>query len=250
MSLFQPEQRILVTGASSGIGRAIALECVAQGATVLACGRSAQRLESARQACSAPERWISVRKDLLDDMEGLPQWVRQLAQEHGKLWGLAHAAGEGLMDSLQLYNLERARRHFDINFHAPLLLAKGFCDRRVFSKGGALLFLSSVSAVFPEKGHLVYGAAKAALAAAATSISQEVAPRGLRVHCLSPGIVDTPMQEAAEAFMGPDYRPDQLSQYPLGFGRPEDVAGMAAFLLSERAAWITGQNYVLAGGYR
>lgn len=248
MTAFQPEQRILVTGASSGIGRAIALECIAQGATVLACGRDEEKLEQARQTSSAPERWISIRKDLLEDMEGLPLWVRRRAQEHGKLWGLAHAAGEGLMDSLQLYNLERARRHFDLNVHVPLLLAQGFCDRRVFSKGGALLFLASVSAVFPEKGHLAYGAAKAAVAAAAKSISQEVAPRGLRVHCLSPGIVDTPMEEAAEAFMGPDYRQEQLSQYPLGFGRPEDVAGMAAFLLSERAAWLTGQNYVLAGG--
>lgn len=246
--MFAQEQAILVTGASSGIGRAIALECVAQGARVLACGRDGERLEKARQESLAPERWISVCKDLLEDMPGLPQWVRQIARDHGKLWGLAHAAGEGVMDSLQTYDLAHARRHIDLNFHVPLLLAQGFCDRRVFVKGGALLFLSSVSAVFPEKGHLVYGAAKAALAAAAKSISQEVVSRGLRVHCLSPGIVDTPMEAEAEAFMGPDYRQEQLREYPLGFGRPEDVAGMATFLLSDRAAWLTGQNYVLAGG--
>lgn len=246
--MFAQNQTILVTGASSGIGRAIALECVAQGATVLACGRDEAKLEQARQASCAPERWVSLRKDLLEDMAGLPLWVRQIARDHGKLWGLAHAAGEGLMDSMQSYDLAQARRHFDLNFHVPLLLAQGFCDRRAFIKGGALLFLASVSAVFPEKGHLVYGAAKAALAAAAKSISQEVVSRGLRVHCLSPGIIDTPMEAAAEAFMGPDYRQNQLRDYPLGFGRPEDVAGMAAFLLSERAAWLTGQNYVLAGG--
>ncbi len=246
--MFTAEQKILVTGAGSGIGKAVALECVAQGATVLACARDAQRLEEARQASSAPERWISLQRDFLEDMEQIPAWVRGLGQTYGKLWGLAHAAGEGLMDSLQSYDLAVARRHFALNFHAPCLLAQGFCDRRVGLKGGALLFIASAAAVYPEKGHLIYGAAKAALVAAAKSISQEVAPRGLRVHCLSPGIVDTPMESRAEALMGPEYRSRQLQGYPLGFGKPEDVAHMAAFLLSEQAAWITGRNFVLDGG--
>lgn len=246
--MFTGDQTILVTGASSGIGRAIAQECIARGGRVLACGRDARRLEQARQTSCAPERWISVQRDFLVDMEEIPHWVRDLARKYGKLWGLAHAAGVGLMDSLQAYGLDQARRHFDINFHVPILLAQGFCDRRVSARGGALLFVASASGVFPEKGHLLYGAAKAALAAAAKSVSQEVAPRGLRVHCLSPGIVDTPMEAAAEAFMGTEYRQNQLQDYPFGFGRPEDVAAMSAFLLSERAAWITGQNFVLAGG--
>lgn len=246
--MFTAEQKILVSGASSGIGRAIALACVAQGATVLACARDAERLEEARQASSAPDRWISLQRDFLEDMEAIPAWVRGLAQSHGKLWGLAHAAGEGLMDSLQCYDLAAARRHFSLNFHVPCLLAQGFCDRRVGCKGGALLFIASAAAVYPEKGHLVYGAAKAALVAAAKSISEEVAPRGLRVHCLSPGIVDTPMEDKAEALMGPGYRSSQLQGYPFGFGKPQDVANMAAFLLSEQAAWITGQNFILAGG--
>ncbi|WP_165176349.1 SDR family oxidoreductase [Desulfovibrio sp. ZJ369] len=246
--MFSADQRILITGASSGIGKAIALECVAQGATVLACARDVQRLEEARQASSAPDRWISLQRDFLEGMEEIPAWVRGIAQAHGKLWGLAHAAGEGVMDSLQGYDLASARRHFSLNFHTPCLLAQGFCDRRVGRKGGALLFIASAAAVYPEKGHLIYGAAKAALVAAAKSISQEVAPRGLRVHCLSPGIVDTPMEGRAEALMGPEYRQHQLQSYPLGFGRPEDVAHMAAFLLSEQAAWITGQNFVLDGG--
>ena len=246
--MFAASQIILVTGASSGIGRAIALECNAQGATVLACGRDDLKLDEGRKAADTPERWTSIRRDFFEYMEKIPQWLREISQRHGRLWGMACAAGEGLMDSMQAYSLATARRHFDLNFHVPLLLAKGFCDRRVSVKGGALLFVSSASAVFPEKGHLIYGAAKAALTAAARSISQEVAPRGLRVHCLSPGIVDTPMQEKAEALMGPEYRQSQLRGYPLGFGRPEDVAHMAAFLLSDKAAWITGQNFVLAGG--
>ncbi len=246
--MFTAEQHILVTGASSGIGRAIALQCNAQGATVIACGRNAPALEDAQALAAHPQRWHNECKDLLEDMAGLNGWFAQLREKYGKFWGMAHAAGEGVMDSLRTYELAWAQRHFDLNFHVPMLLAKGFCDRRNSLNGGALLFLTSASAVYPEKGHMVYGAAKAALATAAKVISQEVAPRGLRVHCLAPGIVDTPLEARAEAFMGPAYRQEQLAAYPLGFGKPEDVAQMAAFLLSDKAAWITGQNFVMAGG--
>lgn len=246
--MFSPGQRILVTGASSGIGRAIAQKCVALGATVLAVGRDAGRLAEARAQAAEPARWISLERDFTSQMDAIPAWLRSLSAEHGKLFGLAHAAGSGLMDSLQLYELDSARAYFDLNFHVPLLLAKGFADRRVSLRGGAMCFLTSASAVYPEKGHLLYGAAKSALACAAKSMSQELAPRGIRVHCLAPGIVETPMEAAAEAMMGPGYREEQLAAYPLGFGQPEDVANMAAFLLSEQARWITGQNFVLAGG--
>lgn len=248
MSLFQASQTIVVTGASSGIGRAIALECNAQGATILACGRNRERLDAAHSVAKFPDQWTSISKDFFDDMENLPTWVRSLAQKYGKLWALAHAAGEGIMDTLQAYDLQTARQHFDCNYHIPMLLAQGFCDRRSCQKGGALLFLGSASAAFPEKGHLNYGAAKAALAAAAKSISQEMAPRGLRVHCLAPGIVDTEMEARTEALMGAHYREDQMANYPFGFGKPEDIAYMAAFLLSDKASWITGQQFVLAGG--
>lgn len=245
---FSAEQVILVTGASSGIGAAIARLCVERGATVLAVGRNAGRLEEGRNSVTAPERWISLVRDLAEDPEGLPLWVRSLAGSHGKLWGLVHCAGMAVMDTLRTFELAQSRTLFDLNLNVPLLLSKGMADRRVYSKGGGIVFLTSVSGVYPEKGHLLYGAAKAALIAAARSMSQETAAGGLRVNCISPGIVDTPMQKAAEAFMGPHYREEQLSQYPLGFGQPEDVAEMAVFLLSARARWITGQNFILAGG--
>lgn len=245
---FQAGQIILVTGASSGIGKAIARECVAQGATVLACGRSMEKLDAARETVAAPERWFSISRDFNEHAGELPEWVRTLSEKYGKLCGLAHAAGTAILDSLRQYSIEDARKFLDLNFHVPVLLAKGFADRRVSMKGGAICFITSVAGLFPEKGHLLYGAAKAALSAAAKSMSQELASRELRVNCIAPGIVDTPMQKEAEALLGEEYRKNQLATYPLGFGEPADIAKMASFLLSNQARWITGQNFVLSGG--
>ncbi len=246
--MFTKDNVILVTGASSGIGQAIALELNALGAQVIAQGRNEERLNNAKASAKLPALWHNEVLDFLENLESIPSWINQLKQKYGKLWGLVHCAGEGLMDNLNSYELNAARQHFDLNFHTPILLAKGFSDRRNFVKGGALLFLSSSSAVYPEKGHLLYGAAKSALTTAAKVISQEVVAKGLRVHCLSPGIVDTPLQEKTEIYMGEQYRTEQLMRYPLGFAQPEDIAHLACFLLSEKAKWLTGQNYIMGGG--
>ncbi|WP_241159680.1 SDR family oxidoreductase [Desulfovibrio sp. ZJ200] len=248
MNLFSREQYILVTGASSGIGRACAMLCNARGASVIACGRNEARLREAQAKCASPAHWHNETKDLLAELESLPQWVAALRQKYGRLWGLIHAAGEGRLDSIACFELAEAKRHHDLNFFAPMQLARGFADRRNFLKGGAMLFLSSASAVYPEKGHCVYGAAKAALATAMKSVSQEMAAKGLRVHCLAPGWIRTPMLDAATKSMGESYAAREEGRYPLGFGEPEDVAEMAVFLLSEKARWITGQNFVLGGG--
>ena len=248
MNLFSPEQHILVTGASSGIGRACALLCNSLGASVIASGRNGERLHAAQAACDCPSRWHVETKDLQAEIAGLPQWISELRQKYGKLWGLIHAAGEGRLDSIASFDLTEAARHMELNFLVPMQLAKGFSDRRHFVRGGAMLFLSSASAVHPEKGHCLYGAAKAALAAAMRAVSQEMAPRGLRVHCLAPGWIRTPMLETAIEHMGESYAARDKERYPLGIGEPEDVARMAAFLLSDKARWITGQNFVLGGG--
>lgn len=248
MRLFSQEQHILVTGASSGIGRACALLCNTLGASVIASGRNEERLQEAQATCSRPDLWHNEVKDLQAGIEDLPKWIGELRRKYGRFWGLIHAAAEGRLDSISYFELAEARSHLELNFLVPMQLAKGFSDRRNFAKGGAMLFLSSASAVYPEKGHCLYGAAKAALATAMKAVSQEMAPKGLRVHCLAPGWIRTPMLEAAKRNMGESYAVKEEDRYPLGFGEPEDVAGMAVFLLSDKARWITGQNFVLGGG--
>jgi len=247
MSMFSAGQRILVTGAGSGIGKAAALLCNQRGATVIAVGRTHAKLEQARSAAAFPSAWYCESIDLTEQVEELPEWLGRLRQQHGKFRGLIHAAGESLMDSLQNCCLEQMRRQYESNTLVPFILAKAFADRRNCEKGGAMVFFSSVAAIRPTRGRLSYGAAKAALAAGMASLSRELAGR-LRVNCVAPALVDTPMTQAEDAALGGDYLAGQVRNYPLGLGRPEDAASLAVFLVSEEARWITGQNYIMDGG--
>lgn len=247
---FSASRRILVTGASSGIGRSIALRLNCLGATVLANGRDSSRLEALREAAGEPRRMVLLRRDLTEAMEDLPRWVGALSAEHGKLGGLVCAAGIANPTSLQTYELAAARRMYDCNVHAPLLLAQGFADRRHNAgAGSAMLFIASKAGVEPGRGQVAYAAGKAALIAAARALSRELAPRGVRANCISPAAVVSRLTAGPDQAPGMDiFLEQEAPRYPLGLGQPEDVAALAVFLLSDEARWITGQNYILDGG--
>jgi len=250
MISFTADQVILVTGASSGIGEAIALELNALGATVIANGRDRERLEAGKSRSAHPERFHVEPLDLIADMEGLPLWIKTLRERYGKLGGFAHAAGATLTSPLREYDLSTARGIFDLLFHAPILLAKGFTDRRNnVGKGASMVFIGAAGAVIPVPGLLIYASAKGALLTAVRSMSKELAPRGIRVNCFSPGLVKTPMQQEYANLLGPEAFAEVEQGYPLGLGEPEDAAAAAIYLLSARAKWITGQNMLLSGGW-
>lgn len=249
MRLFNDEDVILVTGASSGLGRALALLLCAEGAKVLACGRNRQSLEVLACECGEGARCIPVVRDLCEDMQALPSWVLDLAREHGKLSGLACVAGADAPLPLALFSKETAQSLLEINYLAPMLLARGFADRRAnVGKGAAMLFMASIAASSAQKGKIAYAGSKGALVASVRSIALEVAAYGIRANCLSPGAIETAMfNDEASRF----YSSSVLDTYinpPLGRGTPEDPACLAAFLLSRKAGWITGQNFIVDGG--
>lgn len=221
----------------------------AAGALVIASGRNRDVLEKLKNECPNSDNWNNEPLDLCADPKSLPEWICNLRSKYGRLYGLCNCAGQGRLESLRSIDLDYAKEQWDINFFAPLMLAKGFCDRRNFQKGGAMFFMSSSSAIYPEKGHIIYGSARAALVCAVKAISKEMAPLGLRANCVAAGQVLTPMLENAASTLGSDYLPNQAAAYPLGLGKPEDIANMAVFLLSSKARWITGQNFLLDGGH-
>ena len=250
MIAFSGDQIFLVTGASSGLGEAIALRLNELGGTVIANGRDVARLEGCQAKARTPARIHLAPRDLTHDMEALPLWVRELREQYGKLRGLICCAGHNKLTPLRNYDLDKARALFDIHFHAPILLAKGFADRRNnIGPGAAVVFIASVLGHVPDRGVVTYGSAKGALISATRHLSRELALQGLRANCISPGLVRTGMTENyAVAAIGYDFFSDEEATYPLGLGRASDVADAAAFLLSDGSRWITGKNFILDGG--
>ena len=246
-SVFQSDEIFLVTGASSGIGEAVAMLLNESGATVVATGRSSDRLETLRQKVSKPNHLFCEIKDLGDDPDGLPGWVLGLKNTYGKFKGLIHCAGLTRTEPVSLLNYDNAIELFNINYFAPMLLAKGFADRRAnIGEGASMVFIASLAAMRPDKGQGLYGGTKAALVNTMLVLAKELAPRRIRVNCISPALVMTPM---AQQFMSEfDSVEAQKERYPLGLGLASDVAALAVFLAGGEARWITGQNYILDGG--
>lgn len=240
---------VLVTGASSGIGAAIALRLNTLGYVVIAHGRDVAKLESVKRQASCPARMHLEPRELLTETEGIPQWVSELRSRYGRLAGMAFAAGQTVTMPFMQYDHSCALRLFDLLCHVPLMIAKAVIDRRnCVEQGVSLVFVASAASVAPNKGQLIYGAAKAALVCAARCMSKELAPRGIRVNCISPGLVRTPMLDETSAVLGDSFLQKEEALYPLGLGEPEDVAELAAFLLSPATRWMSGQNIVIDGG--
>jgi len=241
---FQKNDIIVVTGASSGIGQAVACKLNDAGASVIAIGRSMERLQETKSMAKYPCNIFIEQKDLLEDIDGLADYIKFLKDKYGKLKGLACVAGIDKIHTLGMLNKKEIDDVFDINYTVPVLLAKGFTDRRNnVGEGANILFIASISGVYPDKGQIVYASSKAALIAATTAISKEIATRKLRCNCISPAFVKTNMYYRQEEAVGLN-----IEQYALGIGKPEDVANLAVFLMSDKARWITAANYTMCGG--
>ncbi|HBO3291123.1 TPA: SDR family oxidoreductase [Pseudomonas aeruginosa] len=232
---------ILVTGASSGIGRQIALSCAAAGATLIISGRNGERLQAVLgELGGEPHRMLAA--DLNDEAQ-----IDALSGALGKIDGLVHSAGVSALSPLRMASREHIESQLATNVIAPMLLTRYLLARQCISNGASILFISSISAHIGVRGVSAYSASKAAVEGMARSLSVELASRSIRVNCVAPGLVQTPMLEAALATTGD--LSATMARYPLGIGQPEDVANAAIFFLSSASRWITGRALVLDGGH-
>lgn len=237
-------KRILVTGASSGLGRAIAVSCARMGAEVVITGRDALRLAATLNELQgiSPLSHLAIRADLTEAGER-DALVSTLG---APLQGVVHSAGISRLCPARMVNESHLREVHSTNVEAPLLLTQALLKRNLVAVGGSILFIASIAAHIGVAGVGAYSASKAALIAFSRCLAMEVVKRQIRVNCLSPALVETPLLEATAQMVGS--LEAERSNYPLGFGKPEDIANAAIFMLSGASRWITGTSLVMDGG--
>lgn len=239
---------ILVTGASSGIGRDTAVLLSELGARLILLSRSAENLEQTRSQLTGAGH-IIAQFDLAEG-NAIPALLKELSTQMGPLHGIVHSAGIHSIRLIRSLDLTQIEEMMQINLSSAMMLVKGFRQKGVAGKGGSVVLLSSAAAVVGQAGLSLYSASKAALIGFARGAAVELVSDGLRVNCIAPGWVETPMTMKARESMLTDEEVRVIEKaHPLGFGHPRDVAYAAAFLLANTGRWITGTTLVVDGGF-
>lgn len=239
-------KRIMVTGASSGIGSACAILAANLGASVVLVARDKTRLESIREQMNSDVEHKVIQYDLTD-FDHYTDFFKVCTEEK-KLDGLVHAAGICPALPIQSLSLAVMREVLNINYLSFMELVKLFSKRR-YSEGGSVVAISSVSSQAGWAGGSAYCGSKGALEASVRALAIELSQKNIRVNSVVPSNIQTPMLDQLLSVGGEESAKMIESKQPLGFGSPNDVANAVVFLLSEASRFITGTNLVIDGGY-
>ncbi len=239
----------IVTGASKGIGAAIAKQLAAEGAAVVVnyASSKAGADQVVAEIIAQGGRAVAVQADLARKAD-----VERLFAESREAFGpidiLVNNAGVYEFRPLENVTEEHFHRQFNLNV-LGLIFATQEAARQFDSRGGSVINISSVVSTATPPASSVYSATKAAVDAVTRTLAKELGPRKIRVNAINPGMVETEGLRASG--LADNLRPQLEAQTPLGrIGQPQDIAATAVFLASSDSAWITGENFVIAGGYR
>ena len=231
---------ILVTGASSGIGRGIAIACAGMGAQLILTGRNITRLQETLTSLEG-EGHSYIAADLTDAKERTAL-VEQLPALHG----VVHCAGVGSRVPCKMLTQEDIDHVLKPNTEAPMLLQAELLSEKKLQKGASVVIIASAAANMPVAGNAVYSASKAAMVAYAKCLAQELAPRQIRVNSISPTMVWT---DLALVGASAEQLTEAEKQYPLKrYGQPQDIAHLALYMLSDASQWMTGSDVQITGG--
>lgn len=232
---------ILVTGASSGIGRGIAVMCSKMGATVILNGRNQAKLKATLDQLDEGDHNIVVAD--LTDISSISKMMNDLPA----LDGVVHCAGVGqrvLCKMATEYDIDSV---MDANFKGPVLLQSELLKQKKIKKSASIVFVASIAAWSPSVGNAYYSASKGAIVSYANCLALELAPRNVRVNCISPAMVWTDL--IFQGGVGEEQLREDEQKYPLKrYGTPEDIANLAVYMLSDASGWMTGSNVKISGG--
>jgi len=233
-------KRILVTGATSGIGFEVVKLLIQFGAKLVVNGRNKTRLEELKSM----KNILHVIEGDLTDLNTINSIVSNVEE----LDGVVNSAGIIYPFPIKFIAEKHIDEVLDINYKAQVLLNSNLFKKKKINEGCSIVFISSVSSQFPYMGGALYTSSKAALEAFARTMALEYSNKKIRSNIVSPGLVKTNIFEETMKASNKEEIKKYESNYPLGFGEPTDVANAVAFLLSSRSSWITGQNIILDGG--
>lgn len=234
---------VLVTGASSGIGKATAIECSRLGAKVVVSGRNEERLQQTLSELEG-EGHVAIIADLATD-EGIDCIVTQCPQ----LDGLVNNAGSTLMLPTQFISRDKLMSVLEVNTIAPILLTQKLLKAKKVGKGASIVFTDSISGVeIASPGNVLYSTSKSAINGFVKNAALDLAPKNIRVNAVCPGMIATHILDG-KSVTAEDMEAD-MKKYPLKrYGKPEEVAYAIIYLLSDASAFTTGANIVIDGGF-
>ena len=253
MDVFNPfslaGKQILITGASSGIGRAIAIACAKMGASVIITGRNSERLNETLRLMSdschdlqSRNKHMTITADLTK-----PEDVECLVENIPKLDGLVHSAGIGNRTLCKDITRTTLQQVFMPNVEAPILLQSSILSKRRLNRAASIVFIASRAAESPSIGNAAYSASKGAIISYAKCLALELAPRMIRVNCICPAMVWTNL--ILKGGIDKELLEEAQLNYPLKrYGQPEDIAYLALYILSDASSWMTGSSIDLTGG--
>ena len=240
-------KHIVITGASSGIGKAIALLCDKLGANISLIGRNINNLNLVLDLMKGANNY-AYEFDVCD-MSSMDKLIDDIVIKSGPIDGFVHSAGVEMTRPIKMLKIKNYSDVFNTNTISALELTKFITKSGNVSTNASIVYISSIVGILGQSGKTAYSASKAALIGASKCLALELAPRGIRVNTILPAVVETNMSKNVLDSLSEENKYNILKMHPLGFGKPEDIANSAAFLLSTASNWITGVEFIVDGGY-
>jgi NAD(P)-dependent dehydrogenase (short-subunit alcohol dehydrogenase family) len=234
-------RRILVTGATSGIGLEICKQISNYGGSVIGIGRNTEVLNSLTNQLT---NFKGIKYDL-SDLESLDKLIEKIDLPFD---GIVHSAGIVQLLPIKFFDLNILNKIRKVNYDSILLIISKLLKIKKINKGASIVFISSIAGEMGMKGNSIYSSTKAALNSTTKVLAAELSSQLIRVNSIAPGQVVTNLTEEISSKVSAESIAIDKTKYPLGYGMPEDISNLAIFLLSSKSRWITGTIVNIDGG--